>query len=60
MNKAETLEEFHRLWNALVANGHCRADDVIAKRELWGNVTDRFCKDGLITLRQYETWVNPF
>ena len=35
-------------------------DDIIAFREGWNNFTDSLCKDGDITLRQYETWDNPF
>ena len=34
--------------------------DVIAKREYFNNFTDSLCKDGEISLKQYETWVNPF
>lgn len=34
--------------------------DVIAKREYFNNYTDMLCKDGDITLKQYETWDNPF
>ena len=34
--------------------------DAIAQREFFNNYTDALCKDGEITLRQYETWTNPF
>lgn len=34
--------------------------DKIARREAWNNFTDSLCKDGQITLKQYETWDNPF
>ena len=34
--------------------------DVIAKREFFNDYTDGLCKDGDITLKQYETWSNPF
>ncbi len=35
-------------------------NDKIAAREGWSDFTDFLCKDGEITLRQYETWDNPF
>lgn len=34
--------------------------DITAKREAWNNYTDHLCKCGRITLKQYETWTNPF
>ena len=36
------------------------ADDIPAKCEAWNDWTDSLCKDGYITLKQYETWGNPF
>ena len=34
--------------------------DSIMNRENFNNYTDSLCKDGLITLKQYENWSNPF
>ena len=34
--------------------------DYIWRREAWNNYTDALCRDGLITLKQYETRTNPF
>jgi len=34
--------------------------DKPARREAWNNFTDSLCKDGQITLKQYESWNNPF
>lgn len=34
--------------------------DVTAKREFFNNYTDSLCKDRRITVKQYETWSNPF
>jgi hypothetical protein len=34
--------------------------DKPALREEWNNFTDRLCKDGQITPRQYDRWQNPF
>lgn len=34
--------------------------DKPARSEAWNNWTDSLAKSGEITLRQYETWTNPF
>lgn len=34
--------------------------DRIARRQAWNQFTDSLCKEGYITLKQYESWVNPF
>lgn len=34
--------------------------DKPAVSEAWNNWTDGLCKDREITLKQYETWSNPF
>ena len=34
--------------------------DSIMNRLEWSYYTDSLCKDGEITLRQYENWSNPF
>lgn len=34
--------------------------DIVAIRTAWGDWTDSLCKSNQITLRQYETWTNPF
>lgn len=34
--------------------------DAAARREFFGVYIDSLCKDGEITLRQYQTWTNPF
>jgi len=34
-------------------------NDKPALREAWNNFTDSLCKNGEITLRQYETWTHP-
>ena len=37
-----------------------RTLDSIAKRESWNNYTDSLCRSGSISLKQYESWSNPF
>lgn len=39
--------------------GRCTVD-IIMRRGEWNNYTDMLCKDGNISLHQYETWDNPF
>ena len=35
-------------------------NDKVAIRIAWNDWTDSLCKSNQITLRQYETWTNPF
>lgn len=53
--KQEFIESVGPLWIR-----ECRASDKPALQEAWNNFTDRLCKDGRITQRQYDTWLNPF
>ncbi len=34
--------------------------DKVAIRTAWNDWTDSLCKSNQITMRQYETWTNPF
>jgi len=55
MNKKQALDCFLRnVWPYQLYS------DAVAKREAWNNYTDYLCKAGEITLRQYESWTNPF
>ena len=55
MTKAEALKDFRQLFKTFGKRG-----DATAKREDWNNYTDALCKEGLITLNQYENWGQPF
>ena len=57
MTKAEALKQFRVFYKTLPT---ALRGDAIAKREDWKNYTDQLCKDGLITLKQYENWGQPF
>ena len=57
MTKAEALKKFRELYKTLPT---ALRGDAIAKREDWNNYTDSLCKEGLITLNQYESWDQPF
>ena len=35
-------------------------NDKPAMRYAWGLFTDMLCRDGYITMKQYETWTCPF
>jgi hypothetical protein len=35
-------------------------NDKPAMRYAWGLYTDMLCKEGYITMKQYETWTCPF
>ena len=56
MTKAEAIKQFKSLYKAW----GCSDDDVIAKRTYWNDYTDLLCKNGQITLKQYENWGQPF
>lgn len=53
LTKAQALREFRQFGGVIKG-------DEIATREGWNNYTDGLCKDRYITLKQYETWSNPF
>lgn len=54
MTRREALIEFKRYILPFV-----RANDRPARAEAWNNWTDSLCKEGVITTKQYETWVGP-
>lgn len=54
MEKTLTLKQVLSMFDGRVQG------DVIATQENWNNFTDRLCKDGEITLKQYENWNNLF
>ena len=56
MTKPEALSHFR----LLLKDTNLSRTDSIAKREMWNNYTDALCKDGVITLNQYENWGQPF
>ncbi len=53
MTKQQALSEFKAL-------GITVTGDSIHNREEWSYYTDALCKSGFITLKQYESWANPF
>lgn len=60
MTKDQALREFRSTWQEVIRAHPTWRGDSIAKREMWNNFTDELCRSGQITLRQYETWSNPF
>ncbi len=57
MTKQQAKEEFSAAYGSTKEEWR---NDKVALCEAWNNYTDRLCKDGQITLKQYETWLNPF
>ena len=53
MTKKDALKEFRSC-------GKVVRGDAIWTRENWNDYTDFLCRDGQITMKQYETWTNPF
>jgi len=54
MTKREAKAHF------LAASAEEGLTDKPAMRYTWGLFTDMLCKQGHITLKQYETWTCPF
>lgn len=53
LTKNQVLQMFREIDNS-------PKGDIVWKRENWNNFTDMLCKDGEISLKQYESWGNPF
>ena len=58
--KAQALDQFRYNWGVIVKQHPRLKNDTVWKREEWSYFTDSLCKEGYITLKQYETWSNPF
>lgn len=59
MTYKEALRAFKRDILPDVDKAHGK-NDKVARREAWSGYTDGLCRVGSITLKQYETWNNPF
>ena len=59
ITKQEALSNFQEAWRSEL-KGSRLYYDTIAKREAFANYADSLCKEGKITLKQYESWGNPF
>lgn len=55
MTKREAVAEFRATILPSVP-----PQDIPWRDQAWNDYTDYLCKEGLITLRQYETWGSPF
>lgn len=54
MTKKEAIKYFREITKGTIPRG-----DKPWRAEAWNNFTDYLCKDGLITMKQYETWCHP-
>ena len=59
-NKAQVLQQFRYNWKVATLENPSLKTDKIAKRIAFGDFTDMLCKCNEISLKQYETWTNPF
>lgn len=57
MNKGQVLRLFRETHSEFLKK---YKGDRIAKWEAWNIFTDGLCKDGEITVKQYESWDNPY
>ena len=62
MNKQQALEDFKASFNYENPNGFREAlkRDKLAVALAWGFYKEVLFKDGEITLKQYQSWTNPF
>lgn len=60
MTKKQALRDFKEHVLPNIPLRHNGKVDEVARSEAWNNYTDALCKDGQITLKQYESWTNPF
>jgi hypothetical protein len=58
--KAQVLQQFRYNWKVECLANPSYKTDKIRKRIAFGDFTDMLCKNGDITLKQYESWSNPF
>ena len=58
--KAQVLDQFRYNWKVATMQDPALKSDKIAKRIAFGDFTDMLCKNGDITMKQYESWSNPF
>jgi hypothetical protein len=58
--KQQALSQFRYNWKVFTMQQPQWKNDTIAKREEWNNFTDALCKEGYITMNQYNNWSNPF
>ena len=64
MTKREAVAEFTQIcppstFARTDHNGRVYVDKPM-KAEAWNNYTDALCKEGRITMKQYETWLHPW
>ncbi len=61
MTKEEAWAEFKEQVLPLIEASESRRgyQDRPMRAEEWNNYTDALCKDGRITMRQYESWTHP-
>jgi len=57
MNYRDTLRSYKEASKDFLES---KKHDKPALRQSWHNYIDSLCKDGEITLKQYENWGNPF
>lgn len=60
MTKKEAIQEFKELYPRDTFVNPYGFIDKVARNEAWNNFTDYLCKEGRITLKQYETWTHPW
>lgn len=63
MNKKQVISLFRKLYpndKFYTMDGNRYTLDESMRNEAWNNFTDSLCKDGHITLKQYNSWISPW
>ena len=60
MTKTKTMTKREAKAHFLAVSVPEGLNDKPAMRYAWGLFTDMLCRDGYITMKQYETWTCPF
>lgn len=56
MTKAQAVASFKKAYADYIQENR---RDITALNTAWHMYTDSLCKDGMITIKQYESWDNP-
>jgi hypothetical protein len=60
MTKAQALADFKENVLPEIKKAECNGVDEPMRSQAWNDYTDALCKSRHITLKQYESWTNPF
>ena len=60
ITKQEALSQFRYNWKVITMQHPKLKGDTVWKRTEWNDYTGALCKEGYISMNQYNNWSNPF